>query len=48
MGTSAAGIKRDGGRDYAGSLIASIVIDLATKSSTKFKYTHGIRPCPLF
>ncbi|KYM83055.1 hypothetical protein ALC53_06320, partial [Atta colombica] len=26
--------------DHAGSLIASMAIDLATKSSPKFKYTH--------
>lgn len=29
--------------EHAGRLIASIVIDLATKSSAKFKYTHEIR-----
>ncbi|KYN09580.1 hypothetical protein ALC57_18297, partial [Trachymyrmex cornetzi] len=27
--------------DHAGSLIASMAIDLATKSSLKFKYTHS-------
>ena len=32
------------GAEHAGRLIASIVIDLATKSSAKFKYTHEIRP----
>jgi len=32
--------------DHAGSLIASMAIDLATKSSPKFKYTH--EACPSF
>ncbi|KOC67505.1 hypothetical protein WH47_10957, partial [Habropoda laboriosa] len=33
--------ERDG--DHAGRLIASIVIDLAAKSSAKFKYTYEMR-----
>ena len=31
---------RDKVGDHAGSLIASMAIDLATKSSPEFKYTH--------